>query len=167
MAIWVMFLKSIFLRENFATKKKGGGEKISYQSHNSLCHSCPGCAYPRSVLKRFGIENECFNSPGCCLQLFIPFGLWMPCALAHLSGQQQAATSGATLECLLRDCLLIHKPPNFYVHRLVHDNENQKDSGLSEKKNASMSLKQLFQGYLVLEFSKLTDSSSRIILPML
>lgn len=136
--------------------KKGEGgekkEKISYQGHNSLCHSCPGCAYPRSVLKRFGIENECFNSPGCCLQLFIPFGLWMPCALAHLSGQQQAATSGATLECLLRDCLLIHKPPNFYVHRLVHDNENQKDSGLSEKKMPLCPLNSYFKVILFWNF---------------
>lgn len=128
MALWVMFLKSIFLRENFA-KKKRQKKKIS---SSAITLPVPAALVCLALLcfKMPRHENKCFNSPGCCLQLFIPFGLWIPCVLAHLSAQKWAATLGATLECLLRALRHVHKPPNFSVHRLTRDNGNQRDTGL-------------------------------------
>lgn len=60
----------------------------------SLCHSCPECPYPCSVLKASDWKQApC--SPSHCLQLFLPYGLLMSCVVSHLSARQRAATSWA------------------------------------------------------------------------
>lgn len=89
MALWVMFLKPTFLRENFA--------KLSYQGNNSFCDrgsQLPWMLRPSLCLKSLGLRTRAC-SPSQCLQMFIPYGLWRPYVVPHLSAQQQAAISRA------------------------------------------------------------------------
>lgn len=113
---------------------------------------------PSLCLKTFRHENKCFNSPGCCLQLFTPFGLWIPCVLAHLSGQQQAATSGATLECLLRACSATNHPISMFISSYM-TMKIKKDSRLNE--GGKLPLWPLTSYFKVILFRNFPNSQNR------
>lgn len=166
-----MFFKSIFLRKNFATpppkkKKKKGKDLLSGQGHNSLCHGCPGCAYPRSVLKWFGMKTSALilqaAASNCSLHLDSGCPVCEHICLASNKlphqGQPWTISRGPA-------CSSTNHPTSMFIESCMTMKIKRIQDG-SEGKNVSMSLSQLFQGYLVLEFSKLTGSSSRIFLPM-